>query len=63
VLGQYGHLQEQEITAYAEPGDNVRQTTFEDGAVVTADFGRGELLVNGKPVVRPAALRDKSPDR
>ncbi len=57
VLGRFGHLQEQQILSYSEPADGVKQTAFEDGTVVTADFDKQELLVNGQLVPRPEALR------
>jgi hypothetical protein len=58
-LRQFGHLQAETITAYSEPDAGVQCTSFSDGTQVSADFAKGELLVNGRRVARPAALADE----
>lgn len=55
-LKRFGRLQTEFITAFSEPAPKVQCTTFSDGTQVSADFGKGELLVNGKRIDRPAAL-------
>jgi hypothetical protein len=53
----FGHLKRQEMTAYKRLSDDVHQTRFADGTEVTADFATQELLVNGKKIACPTALR------
>jgi hypothetical protein len=55
-LDQFGHLMQEEITAFTEPAEQVRVTRFTDGTEVSADFKAKELMVNGQRVVRPPAL-------
>ena len=53
---RFGHLQTAFITAYREPTDHVRQTTFSDGTEVVADFAAGEPTVDGRRIACPVAL-------
>jgi len=60
VLGQFGHLQTQELIRHFEVGHNVFESQFEDGTLVRADFVNEELFVNEKYIARPAALAGSS---
>lgn len=53
-LTRFGHLQARELLTYEEPAENVRRTTFAGDIEVIADFGRQELIVDGKKIPRPA---------
>lgn len=53
---QFGHLIPQQIVSWKEPAEEVQETRFADGTVVTADFARQILEVNGRHVHRPEAL-------
>jgi hypothetical protein len=52
-LERFGYLQTLFITDYEEPADGVVCTEFADGTRVSADFGTGELIVNGERVECP----------
>lgn len=57
VLGKFGHLQTLEMVDYQDLLENVRQSKFEDGTVVVADFAEERLTVNGKQIEQPEGLR------
>ena len=51
---RFGHLKSQQLTAWAEPGEGVQQTRFEDGTTIVADFNQETLEVNGEAIENPA---------
>ncbi len=55
-VGRFGYLKRLQLTSCQRLADDVQHSRFADGTEVTADFARQELLVNGQPVPRPAAL-------
>jgi hypothetical protein len=55
-IDRFRRLRVMEMTGYCEPEEGVRQSTFEDGTVVRADFEAGELFVNEEKLERPKGL-------
>jgi len=55
-IEKFGSLQLQELTKCVMSADHVVQSTFADGTEVAADFGKLELIINGKRLEKPAAL-------
>lgn len=58
VLGSHLNLQTEELMKYEEPAENMRQTTFADGTVVTVDDAKQELFVNNRKVEKLNGLLD-----
>jgi hypothetical protein len=55
-IERFQHLRVMEMTDYCEPEEGVKQTTFEDGTVVRADFEGDEVFVNEEKICRPTGL-------
>ena len=54
LIGRFGHLRPQRMVDYRCDADGVEHTAFEDGTRVSADFARGELVVDDERVAAPA---------